>query len=65
MSTGLASDRGLRVEEILDAFGLRLGDSTSGVAYGGAFIGEPSGAPIETRDPSTGEIGRASCRERV
>ena len=72
MSTGLASDRGLRVEEILGAFDMRLGGSTSGVAYGGKFIGKPSGAPIETRDPSSGEVlahvltaGEDECRRAV
>jgi aldehyde dehydrogenase (NAD+) len=72
MSTELASDRGLRVEEILRAFDLRLGSSTSGVAYGGSFIAKPSGAPVETRDPSTGEVlahvltaGEDECKRAV
>src|ERR1700730_5056138 len=56
MSTGLASDRGLRVEEILGAFNLSLGATVSGVDHGGSFRADPSGAAIETRDPSTGEV---------
>jgi aldehyde dehydrogenase (NAD+) len=56
MSTGLASDRGLRVEEILGAFNFSLGATVSGVACGGSFKANPSGGKIETRDPSTGEI---------
>ena len=54
MSTGLASDRRLRVEEILGAFDMRLGATASGVAYGGKFITKPSGAPIDATRRVTG-----------
>src|SRR5438270_1966209 len=55
MSTKVASDRKLRVEEILAAFGMKAGGTVTGLAYGGSFRDDASGAPIETRDPSTGE----------
>jgi len=56
MSTQLVDDRRLQVEEILSAFDLPLGGTISGVAYGGEFIPNATGAAIETRDPSTGNI---------
>src|SRR5438128_10035117 len=56
MSTKVASDRKLRVEEILAAFGMKAGGTVTGLAYGGSFRDDASGAPIETRDPSTGEV---------
>ena len=56
MTTQLVDDRQLQVEEILSAFDLPLGGTISGVAYGGAFIPDATGAAIETRDPSTGNI---------
>jgi len=56
MSTKVASDRKLRVEEILAAFDMKAGGSVTGLAYGGSFRDDASGAPIETRDPSTGEL---------
>src|SRR5207245_9236349 len=58
MSTKVASDRKLRVEEILAAFDMKAGGSVTGLAYGGSFRDDASGAPIETRDPSTGELVR-------
>src|SRR5207253_9709644 len=54
--TKLASDRKLRVEESLAAFGMKAGSTVTGLAYGGSFRDDASGAPIETRDPSTGEV---------
>src|SRR5438445_13862290 len=56
MTTQLVDDRQLQVEEILSAFDLPLGGTISGVAYGGAFIPDATGAAIETRDHSTGNI---------
>ena len=56
MGTTVAADRKMRVEEILAAFGMKAGGTVSGVAYGGSFKEESSGAPIETRNPSSGEV---------
>src|SRR5260370_33379310 len=56
MSTQLVGDRQLQVEEILGAFDLPAGGTLSGVAYGGSFIQSGTGAVIETRDPSTGNV---------
>src|SRR5947209_5553969 len=56
MSTKIASDRKMRVEEILAAFGMKAGGTVTGVAYGGAFHDDASGPLVETRDPSTGDI---------
>lgn len=56
MSTQLVDDRKLQVEGILSAFDLPVGGTFSGVAYGGSFIQSGTGAPIETRDPSTGIV---------
>src|SRR5258708_741918 len=56
MSTQLVGDRQLQVEEILAAFDLPVGGTLSGVAYGGSFIPSGTGAAIETRDPSTGNV---------
>src|SRR5205814_10729749 len=56
MSTKIASDRKMRVEEILAAFGMKAGGTVTGVAYGGAFHDDASGPLIETRNPSTGEV---------
>ena len=56
MTTQLIDDRRLQVEEILGAFDLPLGGTVSGVAYGGAFVPNPTGAAIETRDPSSGNV---------
>ncbi len=56
MSTQLVHDRQLQVEEILGAFDLPVGGTLSGVAYGGGFIQRGTGAAIETRDPSTGNV---------
>src|SRR5438128_8961362 len=56
MSTKIASDRKIRVDEILGAFGMKASATVTGVAYGGAFHDDASGAPVETRDPSTGEV---------
>ncbi len=56
MSTQLVDDRQLQVEEILGAFDLPVGGTHSGVAYGGRFIQSGTGAMIETRDPSTGNV---------
>ena len=56
MKTQLVDDRQLHVDEILGAFGLAVGGTFSGVAYGGSFIQSGTGAAIETRDPSTGGV---------
>src|SRR5205809_609184 len=56
MDTTIATDRKMRVEEILAAFGMKAGRTISGVAYGGSFKDDAPGAPIETRNPSTGEV---------
>ncbi len=56
MSTKVVSDRKLRIEEILAAFGMKVGGTVTGLAYGGSFRDGASGAPIETHDPSTGEV---------
>src|SRR5213592_4789665 len=56
MGTTVAADRKMRVEEILAAFGMKVDGTVSGVAYGGSFKDDASGAPIETRNPSTGEV---------
>jgi aldehyde dehydrogenase (NAD+) len=56
MKTQLVDDRQLQVEEILGAFDLPAGGTFSGVAYGGSFIQSGTGAEIETRDPSTGNV---------
>ena len=56
MSTQLVGDRQLQVEEILGAFDLQVGGTLSGVAHGGGFIQSGTGAAIETRDPSTGNV---------
>jgi len=56
MGTTVAADRKMRVEEILGAFGMKAGGTVSGVAYGGSFKDDASGAPIESRNPSTGEV---------
>src|SRR5437660_1902582 len=56
MSTKIASDRKMRVEEILAAFGMKAGGTVTGVAYGGAFHDDASGPLVETRDPSRGDI---------
>ncbi len=56
MSAQLVADRQLQVEEILGAFDLPVGGTLSGVAYGGRFIQSGTGAAIETRDPSTGNV---------
>src|SRR2546429_5613986 len=56
MSTKIASDRKMRVEEILAAFGIKAGGTVTGVAYGGAFHDDASGPLVETRDPSTGDV---------
>ena len=56
MKTQLVGDRQLQVDEILGAFELPVGGTLSGVAYGGRFIQSGTGAVIETRDPSTGNV---------
>ena len=56
MSIKVATGRRAKVEGILGAFDIPVGGTSSGVAYGGRFKATPSGAPIETRDPSTGEV---------
>src|SRR2546423_1023502 len=56
MGTTIATDRKMRVEEILAAFGIKAGGTVSGVAHGGSFKDDAPGAPIETRNPSTGEV---------
>jgi len=56
MSTKVASNRKLRVEEILAAFGMKAGGTVTGLAYGGSFRDGASGAQIETNNPSTGEV---------
>src|SRR5205085_10332046 len=55
-STKIASDRKMRVEEILAAFGMKACGTVTGVAYGGAFHDDASGPLVETRDPSTGDV---------
>src|SRR6266571_3449625 len=56
MSTKTATGRSTQVEEILGAFGMRPGGTVSGVAYGGRFKEDAGGAPLETHDPTTGEV---------
>src|SRR5437588_4195764 len=56
MSTKIASDRKLRVDEILAALVMKAGGTVTGVAYGGAFHDDASGPLVETRDPSTGDV---------
>src|SRR5438067_6000502 len=56
MSTKTATGRSAQVEEILGAFGMRAGGTVSGVAYGGRFNEDAAGAPLETHDPTTGEV---------
>src|SRR5712692_9320519 len=71
MKTQLVGDRQLQVDEILGAFELPVVGTLSGVAYGGRFIQSGTGAVIETRDPSTGNVlghvrsaSEADCTER-
>ena len=47
--------RPIAADAILDAFGLQLGGTTSGVAHGGHFV-TAGGPPLETVDPSTGTV---------
>ena len=56
MSTRTASGQAATIEEILGAFGMHAGGTFSGVAYGGRFIDDASGSPLETHDPTTGEV---------
>src|SRR5216683_2607604 len=72
MSTKVAAGRRVQVEAILRAFDIPFGGTVSGVAYGGTFKASPSGAPIETRDPSTDEVlahvqtaGEDDCKRAV
>ena len=51
----VSASRRADVARILDAFGLKVGGSPSGVAAGGRFL-EASGERIETYDPTTGEV---------
>jgi hypothetical protein len=53
MSTKVASNRKVRVEEILGAFDIKAAGTATGVAYGGAFRDDASGPVVETRDPSS------------
>src|SRR5256885_16721561 len=55
MSTKIASDRKMRVEEILAAFGMKAGGTVTGVAYGGGFYDEGSGTPGGKGGPATGD----------
>jgi L-aminoadipate-semialdehyde dehydrogenase len=72
MSTKVASNRNVKVEEILGAFDIKAAGSVTGVAYGGSFRDDASGPILETRDPSTGEVlahvktaGSEDCRRAV
>ncbi|TME08493.1 MAG: aldehyde dehydrogenase family protein, partial [Chloroflexi bacterium] len=56
MSTKTATGREAMVGEILATFGMQAGGTVSGVAYGGRFKEDAGGAPLETRDPTTGEV---------
>ena len=56
MSIKIASDRKIKLDEILGAFGMKAGGTVTGVAYGGEFHDDASGPQAETRDPSTGEV---------
>ena len=56
MSIKIASDRKIKVDEILGAFGMKAGGTVTGVAHGGKFHDDASGPQAETRDPSTGEV---------
>jgi aldehyde dehydrogenase (NAD+) len=56
MSTKVASNRKVRVEEILGAFDMKAAGTVTGVAYGGSFRDGASGPILETYDPSTGEV---------
>ena len=44
------------VGRILSAFDIRPGSTVSGVAAGGAFLPEPTGALIDSHDPTTGAL---------
>jgi aldehyde dehydrogenase (NAD+) len=55
VSETVAADRGAAVRQILSAFGLTPGGTTSGAAWGGRFA-EPQGPELETVDPTTGSL---------
>jgi aldehyde dehydrogenase (NAD+) len=55
-SETVVSDRDAAVREILSAFGLSAGATTSGAAVGGRFVAEPGGPELETVDPTTGAV---------
>jgi len=54
MTTRLARDRELRLQQALEAFG--LGEEVSGVSIGGRFVAEPGGPQLDTVDPTTGSV---------
>src|SRR5207248_11030496 len=54
MSTKIASDRKMRVEEILAAFGMKAGGTVTGVGYGGAVHDGASGTLVEAGYPARG-----------
>jgi len=54
LETEKATDR--RTAAILDAFGLKLGGTYSGVASGGRFADGPKGPNLQSHDPSSGAV---------
>ncbi|HET9072939.1 MAG TPA: aldehyde dehydrogenase family protein, partial [Solirubrobacteraceae bacterium] len=54
MTTQTTSERKLRLQAALDAFG--IGEEVSGVSIGGRFVDLPGGPVIETIDPTTGSV---------
>jgi aldehyde dehydrogenase (NAD+) len=52
----LGRERETRVRDILSAFAIPPGGVVSGVAASGAFVKEPTGALLESRDPTTGAV---------
>ncbi len=55
-SQTVVADRDAAVREILSAFGLSPGATTSGTASGGRFLADPGGPELETHDPTSGSV---------
>lgn len=56
VSETVIPNRADSVKEILSAFGLSPGMTTSGVAWGGRFTRDPGGPEVTTFDPTTGTV---------
>src|SRR5687768_7094180 len=56
VSLAAAPERAQTTRRILSAFDLHPGEMISGVAAGGSFIASPSGAVLDSYDPTTGEV---------